>query len=101
MNSAVLGLVGLLRVYRWVISPLLGPNCRFQLSCSAYAEEALRRHGFWRGLWLAVCRVGRCHPWHAGGWDPVPTSSAVVAGMSRQDGIPSSCAAGANKPPCG
>jgi putative membrane protein insertion efficiency factor len=93
MKVAVLCLVGLVRAYRWFISPVLGSNCRFEPTCSAYAEEALRRHGLWRGLWLAVCRVGRCHPWHAGGWDPVPAASG-----GRPDGRPSSCADGAGNP---
>ncbi|MBM5810870.1 MAG: membrane protein insertion efficiency factor YidD [Gammaproteobacteria bacterium] len=62
----------LIRGYRWFLSPLLGPNCRYHPSCSAYALEALELHGAGRGTWLAVCRIGRCHPWHEGGYDPVP-----------------------------
>ncbi|MGA8055870.1 MAG: membrane protein insertion efficiency factor YidD [Burkholderiales bacterium] len=62
----------LLRAYRYAISPLLGPRCRFEPSCSSYAIEALERHGVARGTWLAVRRVSRCHPWHRGGYDPVP-----------------------------
>lgn len=65
-------LVSLVRIYRYFISPLLGPRCRFTPSCSCYALEALEKHGAARGAWLALRRVGRCHPWHAGGWDPVP-----------------------------
>ena len=65
-------LVVALRVYQWLVSPLLGPRCRFHPSCSNYAIEALRRHGAWRGGWLAAARVCRCHPLHAGGIDPVP-----------------------------
>ena len=57
--------------YRSLISPLLGPRCRFHPTCSCYAERALRRHG-WRGLVLAGRRLLRCHPWSAGGVDPVP-----------------------------
>lgn len=60
-----------IHVYRWTISPLLGPRCRFHPSCSAYALEALSRHGL-RGIPLAVKRVLRCHPWNEGGIDPVP-----------------------------
>jgi uncharacterized protein len=61
-----------LRGYRYALSPLLPPACRFHPSCSAYAEEALERHGVLRGGWLAARRVCRCGPWHPGGCDPVP-----------------------------
>ncbi len=61
----------LIAAYRVAVSPWLGPRCRFHPSCSVYADEALRRHG-WRGLLLAGRRVLRCHPWNAGGFDPVP-----------------------------
>jgi hypothetical protein len=65
-------LIALVRAYKLAISPLLGSNCRFHPSCAEYAIEALRRHGAARGVWLAVKRVGRCNPWHPGGFDPVP-----------------------------
>lgn len=65
-------LIGLLRMYRYGISPMLGRNCRFHPSCSEYAMEAVERHGALRGAWLAVRRVLRCHPFHPGGYDPVP-----------------------------
>jgi len=68
-------LVGLLRGYQYLISPLLGPRCRFWPSCSNYAIEALRLHGPARGGWLALKRIVKCHPWHAGGIDPVPACS--------------------------
>jgi len=62
----------LVRGYRFFVSPLLPPSCRFYPSCSEYAEEALRRHGALRGGWLSVRRVCRCGPWSRGGHDPVP-----------------------------
>lgn len=65
-------LLGLVALYRIAISPWLGNNCRFEPSCSAYAMEALRVHGAFRGSWLTVKRIGRCHPWGGSGYDPVP-----------------------------
>ncbi len=65
-------LMALVGAYRYALSPMLGRHCRFHPSCSAYAVEALERHGALRGAWLAVKRIGRCHPWHPGGYDPVP-----------------------------
>lgn len=65
-------LIYIVRAYRWLVSPVLAPACRFHPSCSSYAEEALARHGALRGGWLAARRVCRCGPWHAGGYDPVP-----------------------------
>ncbi len=65
-------LIGFLRAYRLLISPLYGQVCRYHPSCSAYALEAVTRHGSLRGTWLAMRRLGRCHPWAAGGYDPVP-----------------------------
>lgn len=62
----------LIRFYRLALSPLLGANCRFDPSCSAYAEEALARHGAIRGSLLAAKRILRCHPWGGSGYDPVP-----------------------------
>lgn len=68
----VRALVFLLRLYRWTISPLLGPVCRFHPSCSRYAEGCLLTHGLIFGTWLTVKRLAKCHPFHPGGYDPVP-----------------------------
>ena len=62
----------LIRGYQLALSPLLGPRCRFYPSCSQYAIEAIDTHGAARGTWLAAKRISRCHPWHEGGFDPVP-----------------------------
>jgi putative membrane protein insertion efficiency factor len=66
------GLAGLVRLYQLLLSPVLGPSCRYLPTCSTYAIEALRRHGALVGSWLALRRVLRCHPWGGGGLDPVP-----------------------------
>ena len=65
-------LLALIRAYRYVLSPWWGSACRFTPTCSEYAADAIDRHGALRGSWLALRRVGRCHPWHAGGYDPAP-----------------------------
>ena len=64
--------IGLLRLYRLLVSPLYGQVCRYHPSCSAYALDAVTSHGAARGTVLALRRIGRCHPWAAGGYDPVP-----------------------------
>jgi putative membrane protein insertion efficiency factor len=65
-------LIGLVRFYQLAVSPWTPPSCRFTPSCSTYAIDALRTHGAVRGLWLAVRRIARCHPWGGFGYDPVP-----------------------------
>jgi putative membrane protein insertion efficiency factor len=65
-------LMALIRLYQITLSPLLGPVCRFQPSCSRYAVECLRLHGAWRGSLLSIVRLAKCHPFHPGGHDPPP-----------------------------
>jgi putative membrane protein insertion efficiency factor len=77
-RGASLVLIGAIRVYQLLISPLLGPRCRFTPGCSAYAVEALSLHGPIRGAWLAAKRIGRCHPWGGSGFDPVPKGNPAT-----------------------
>ncbi|NKB48839.1 MAG: membrane protein insertion efficiency factor YidD [Alphaproteobacteria bacterium] len=72
MMSAVLR--ALITAYRYVLSPVLGTNCRYEPGCSAYAQEAIHLHGPWRGSWLAAKRIMRCQPWGGAGYDPVPAA---------------------------
>lgn len=65
-------LIGLVRVYQYAISPFFGRRCRYFPSCSEYTVEAIEKHGALRGGWLGAKRICRCHPWHPGGYDPVP-----------------------------
>lgn len=65
-------LLWILRGYQYALRPMMGANCRFFPSCSDYAREAIERHGAAKGFWLALRRLGRCHPYHPGGYDPVP-----------------------------
>ena len=62
----------LIKFYQWVLSPLLGPSCRFQPTCSHYAFQALKTHGVLKGLYLGTMRLSKCHPWGDSGYDPVP-----------------------------
>ena len=77
--------IALVRVYQYTISPVLAPCCRFHPTCSAYAAEALARHGVIRGGVLMLARIARCHPWGGAGYDPVPESAlrSVRPGRSR------------------
>jgi putative membrane protein insertion efficiency factor len=82
MKRLVIGLIG---IYQRALSPLLPPACRFTPTCSEYAREAVERHGAARGSWLAVKRIARCHPFVAGGYDPVPDCGADA---HRLEGAP-------------
>jgi putative membrane protein insertion efficiency factor len=75
-SPAVRGLLLLLTLYRKIVSPVLPRACRFEPSCSAYAQEALERHGAMKGTWLAAKRLARCHPLGGHGYDPVPMSDS-------------------------
>ncbi len=73
LQQLAVGLIrGIIHLYRWVISPMLPPTCRFAPTCSEYALEAVARHGALFGAWLALKRILRCHPWGGSGYDPVP-----------------------------
>ena len=60
------------KIYQWVISPMIGPSCRYTPTCSAYSIEALKKHGPIKGLWLSIKRILSCNPWGGSGYDPVP-----------------------------
>lgn len=67
-------LIALIRVYQICLSPFFGQHCRFTPSCSHYAIESLQKHGVVNGFWLIIKRLSRCHPWHVGGYDAVPSA---------------------------
>ncbi len=69
-------LILLIQAYRYLLSPFLGAHCRYTPTCSQYALEAFESHGVIKGFWLTLKRIGSCHPWHAGGYDPVPGTGA-------------------------
>ncbi|MBF0269139.1 MAG: membrane protein insertion efficiency factor YidD [Alphaproteobacteria bacterium] len=75
----------LIRAYQLVLSPLVGPTCRFGPSCSAYAAEAVAVHGAVKGGWLAAKRLGRCHPWGGSGYDPVPAKETPISSRNPAD----------------
>lgn len=67
--------ITLIKGYQYLLSPFLGNHCRYYPSCSCYASTAVQQHGAWKGLSLAIRRLSRCHPWHEGGYDPVPENT--------------------------
>jgi putative membrane protein insertion efficiency factor len=71
-SIASLPFIVIIRFYQLVVSPWLGPKCRYQPTCSHYALEAFKKYGPFKGFWLALKRISRCHPWGGSGWDPVP-----------------------------
>jgi uncharacterized protein len=84
-NVAETGALGLIKAYQYTVRPMLGQRCRFFPSCSEYTAEAIKSHGVAKGSLLGVVRLCKCHPWHAGGYDPVPASEgANVASNSAQ-----------------
>lgn len=93
-------LIGFVLAWRRVISPLYGDVCKYYPSCSAYGLDALRLHGAVRGSWLIMARLGRCHPWAEGGFDPVPGSSfeAEMAAHPEQFGATDSASGRASRP---
>tara|TARA_Y100001970_G_scaffold41277_1_gene50901 strand:- start:17201 stop:17458 length:258 start_codon:yes stop_codon:yes gene_type:complete len=71
-NISIFPFLLLIRIYQSLISPILGPSCRFTPTCSQYAKEALKKHGLFKGLYLTLKRLSSCHPWGKSGHDPVP-----------------------------
>lgn len=72
LKIASLPFIALIKIYQWIISPVLGPSCRYTPTCSQYALEAFKKYGPFKGLWLTLKRISRCHPWGGHGHDPVP-----------------------------
>lgn len=76
-----------IRIYQVTLSPLLGPVCRFTPSCSRYTVTCLERFGFFRGGWLGIMRIARCHPWHPGGYDPPPLPEGATPELAEPSGM--------------
>lgn len=72
LRILALPFIAMIKLYQWLISPLLGAQCRFTPTCSHYGLEAFRKYGIFKGFWLTVKRISRCHPWGGHGYDPVP-----------------------------
>ena len=72
LQILALPFIWLIKFYQWGISPLFGPKCRFTPTCSQYALQAFKKYGVFKGMWLAIKRISRCHPWGGHGYDPVP-----------------------------
>lgn len=96
---AIAPLVVLINVYKYVISPVIGPRCRFLPTCSDYALEALARHGPVRGGWLALRRISRCHPWGESGYDPVPPACGNDRSADAAGGVDPAADADPPDPP--
>ena len=86
MSVAATLIRGAIRLYQWVLSPVLPGSCRYHPTCSDYAAEAVKRFGVVKGLWLALRRLLRCHPWAASGWDPVPDAPVHRGGQTAARG---------------
>jgi len=82
-------LIALIKVYRFTLSPFIGQHCRFTPTCSQYATEAIEQYGSIKGSWMAAKRLSKCHPFHTGGWDPVPengvSEDTVSANQTTSD----------------
>jgi uncharacterized protein len=79
-------LILLVKIYQWTLSPYLGSGCRFYPSCSHYALEVIERFGAFRGSWLSIKRILKCHPFHPGGFDPAPITSPSKKGGNKKQG---------------
>ncbi|MDW0114987.1 membrane protein insertion efficiency factor YidD [Sporosarcina saromensis] len=71
-------LIGFIKIYQKIISPIMPPTCRFYPTCSHYGVEAIEKHGALKGAWLAIRRISKCHPFHEGGFDPVPEKNEKI-----------------------